>query len=64
VLAENVHELKPNRVAQGLGDPSEPLCALALHVGIYDGRAAGLAGGALLLGRELKIDGHLSIYID
>ena len=53
-----------------IGSPSAlaiaamPLGLLALDVGIDDRLAARLAGGALLLGRELQIDGHLSIYID
>jgi hypothetical protein len=35
---------------------------LALDVGIDDRLTAGLPGGALLLGRERKIDGHLYTY--
>jgi hypothetical protein len=37
---------------------------LALDVGVDDRLAAALARGALLLGDELQIDGHLYTYID
>ena len=64
VLAQDVDELQPDGVAERLGDVGHALSLLALDVGVDDGFAAGLAGGALLLGRELKIDSHLCTYID
>jgi hypothetical protein len=64
VLAQDVDELQPDRVAQRLGDRGHALRLLALDVGIDDRFATGLAGGALGLGRQLQIDRHLSTYID
>ena len=64
VLAQHVDELQPDRVAERLGDLRHPLGLLALDVGIDDRLAARLAGGALLLRRELQIDRHRSTYID
>ena len=60
VLAQHVDELKPDRVAERLGHGGHAHRVLALDVGIDDGLAAGLAGGALGLGGELEIDGHRS----
>jgi hypothetical protein len=38
------------------------VCLLALNVGIDDRIAAALTGRSLLLGRQLQIDMHQSIY--
>ena len=59
VLAQDVDELQPDRVAERLGDLGHALGLLALDVGVDDRLAARLAGGALGLGHELQIDGHL-----
>ena len=64
VLAQHVDELEADRVAERLRDRRDPLGLGALHVGIDDGLAARLAGGALLLRSERQIDGHLFTYID
>ncbi len=63
MLAQDVDELEAYRVAERLGDASELLGLLALDVGVDDGFAAALAGGALLLGREFQIDAHQYTYI-
>ena len=47
-----------------LGDLGHALGLLALDVGVDDRLAARLAGGALGLGHELQIDGHLFTNID
>ena len=64
VLAQHVHELQADRVAEGLGDLGHPQRVIALHVGVDDGLAAALTGGSLLLGRQLQIDRHRSTYIN
>jgi hypothetical protein len=64
VLSQHVDELKANRVAERLRHLSHPRRLLALDIGIDDGLAARLACRALLLRRQLQIDGHLSTYID
>ena len=64
VLAQHVDELQADRVAERLGDLGHALGLVALDVGVDDGLAARLAGGALLLGSELQIDRHLYTYID
>jgi hypothetical protein len=64
VLAEDVDELDPHRVAERLGDARHPLRLLALDVGVDDRLAAGLAGGSLLLRGQLQIDSHQYTYID
>jgi glycerol uptake facilitator-like aquaporin len=64
VLAQHVHELQADRVAEGLGDFGHADCLLALHVGVGDGFAAALTGRSLLLGGQLQIDEHLSTYIN
>ena len=64
VLAQDVDELHPDRVAQGLGDLRHPLRLLALDVGIDDRVATGLARRALLLRGQLQIDRHQCTYID
>ena len=62
VLAEHVDELQPDRVTQRLGDRGHPLRLVALDVGVDDGLAAALPGGALLLRGQLQIDA-IDIYI-
>ena len=62
VLPQYVHELHPDRIAEGLGGSGHTLRLLALDVGVDHRVAANLALGALALGRELEIDGS-SIYI-
>jgi hypothetical protein len=64
VLAEDVDQLEPDRVAEGLRDDGHPLGLLALDVGIDDRLATRAAGRALLLGVELDIDCHRSTSID
>ena len=64
VLAQHVDELQADGVAQRLGDRRHALGLVALDVGVDDGLAARLARGALLLGRQLQIDGHLFTSID
>src|SRR4051794_12513609 len=64
VLAQDVHELEADRIAERLGHGRHPLGLPALDVRVDDGLAAGLAGGALLLGGELQIDRHRCTYID
>ena len=64
VLSQHVDELHPDRVAERLGDLAIRSACGALDVGIDDGLAAGLAGGALLLRGKLQIDSHLCTYID
>ena len=59
VLAQHVDQLQPDRVGERLRDAGHALGLLALDVGVDDRLAARLAGGALLLGRELQIDSHL-----
>ena len=56
--------LKPDRVAQRLGQNGDALGLRALDVGIDDRLAAGLADRALLLRDKLQIDSHLFTYID
>jgi hypothetical protein len=58
VLAEHVHQLESDRVAERLGDRGHPLGLLALDVGVYDRLAAALTRRALLLGRELQTHSH------
>ena len=60
VLAQDVDELEPNRVAERLGDLGHPDRLLALDVGIDDRLAARLTRGALDLRCQLQIDSHLS----
>ena len=52
-----VDELEAHRVAERLGDDRHANRVLALDVGVDDGLAARLAGGPLLLRRQLQIDG-------
>ena len=64
VLAQHVDELQADRVAERLRDLGHPHGLLALDVGIDDRLATRLAGRALLLGGQLQIDRHRSMYID
>src|SRR3954447_4595467 len=62
--SQDVDELHANRVAQRLGDGGGPLRLLAGDLRVHHRLATGLAGGPLLLGGQLEIDGHLYVYID
>ena len=53
VLAEDVHQLHADRIAERLGHNANALGLLALDVRIDDGLATGLARRALLLRCEL-----------
>src|SRR5262249_28090626 len=64
VLAQHVDELKPNRIAEGLGDRGHPDGVGLREVGVDDRLAAALAGRALVLWRELKVESHRSTSID
>jgi len=64
VLAEDIDELHPDRIAERLCHLGHPLGLGALDVGVDHRLAAGLAGGALGLRGELQIDSHQSTYID
>lgn len=64
VLAQHVDELQPDRIAECLRDLRHAQRLIALDVWVDDGLAAGPAGGALLLGGQLKIDSHQSTYIN
>ena len=64
VLAKNVHELEAHGVAKSLCDRSHALGALALHVGVDDGLAAGSPAGRFVFGassRSTAIDLRISI---
>jgi len=63
-LRQHVHELQPDRVAEGLGHLGHPQRLLALNIRIDDGLTARRTIGALLLGRQLQIDRHQSTYIN
>ena len=58
VLSEHVDELQADRVAERFGHGGHAHGVLAFDVGVDDGFAAGLAGGALGLGCQLEIDRH------
>ena len=64
VLSQHVDQLQADRVAERLGHGRHALGLGAVGVGVDDGLATGLAGGALGLGGELEIDRHRSTYID
>ena len=64
VLAQHVHQLQADRVAERLRHVGHPQRVLTRHVGVNDWLAAALAGGALVLGGQLQIDGHRSTYIN
>src|SRR5947209_5341169 len=64
VLAQDVDQLQADRVAERFRHRGDPGRALALDVRVDDRLATWLAGRALVLRRELQIDGHLSTYID
>ena len=61
VLAQDVDELQADGSPSALATSAIRGRVLALDVGVDDRLAAGLAGGALLLGGKLQIDGS-SIY--
>jgi hypothetical protein len=63
VLAEDIDELHPDRVAECFRHFSQTLGLLALDIGINDRLATRLAGGSLGLGGQLQIDSHLFTYI-
>ena len=63
VLAQDINELHPHRVAERLGDLGHADGLLALHIRIDDRLATWAAGGPLLLRGEFQIDGHLFTYI-
>ncbi len=58
VLSKHVHQLQPDRVAEGLGDLGHTRRLGTLDVRIDDRLAAPLTCGALLLGHQLQIDRH------
>ena len=64
VLAQHVHELEADRVAERLGHVRHPLGLAPLDVGVDDGLAARLASRALLFGGQLQIDGDRYTMID
>src|SRR4051794_7048040 len=64
VLAQHVHELEADRVAERLGDLGDADRVLALDVRIDHRLATGLARRALGLGCQREIDSHLFTSID
>jgi hypothetical protein len=58
VLAQHVHELQADGVAQRLRERRQARRALAVDVGIDHRLAARLPGRGLLLGDQLQIDRH------
>ena len=63
-FAQHIHQLQPHGIAERLGDLGHAGGLRALDIWIYDGLAAPLARGSLLLGGKLQIDRHRSTYID
>ena len=63
VLAQDVDELKADRVTEGLCDLGHSQRVVAIDIGVDDRLATALTGGSLLLGGQLQIDVHQSTYI-
>src|SRR2546423_70011 len=64
MLAQDVDELQPHRVAERLGDLRHADRLLAVDIGVDDGLAARLTRCPLLLGHQFQIDSHRYTSID